>query len=68
MFGEMKMNTALKIALIQYSEPAYKVAEQMGIHETTLTKIIRERRVPSVEEKKKLSKILGKPINELFPV
>lgn len=60
-------STALKHCLIDHVEPAYKVAMKMGISEVRLSKITNRLIKAKPEERKKLSKILNKSENELFP-
>jgi transcriptional regulator with XRE-family HTH domain len=61
------MNLALKHALVDYKEPAYRVAQMLGIPHSAISKFIAEIQEPTEEQKKKLSEILGKPIRDLFP-
>lgn len=61
------MSTPLKHALIDYPEPAWKVAQKMGINDVRLSKITRGLIEPRGNEKTQLSKILGRSICELFP-
>ena len=61
------MSTPLKHALIDYPEPAYKIAIQIGISEVRLSKIASGLIVPREGEKLKLSAILGRKEKELFP-
>jgi len=68
LFGGNAMNRALKHALIDYPFPAYQVAWQLKVHHSTLSKFISEVQQPTEEQKGSLSRILGKPKEELFPV
>ncbi len=58
------MNLKLKQALAGHK--AYKVAQQIGIHHSTLSKFISGLQEPTEDQKKKLAKILGKSVKELF--
>jgi transcriptional regulator with XRE-family HTH domain len=62
-----KMNKSLKHAMVDYPEPAYRVAQKMGISHSTISKFIAEIQEPTDIQKKRLSEILGKPIKDLFP-
>lgn len=64
--GGKNMNLKLKLALTAHPEQAYKVAKKIGVHYTTLTKFISELQKPNEAQKKKLAKILGKTVEELF--
>lgn len=61
----------LKYALIDHYEDTgkrqWEVAGQIGKAANWISGVIKERVTPSEFEKKKLAKILGKPIDELFP-
>jgi len=61
------MNLALKHALIDRQVPDYKTAQAVGINYTRLSKFIYGLANPREDEKRRLSEILGKPIDELFP-
>ena len=61
------MNLALKHALIDRQVPEYKTAQDAEIHYSRLSKIIYELANPTREEKQRLSTILDRPIQELFP-
>jgi len=61
------MNLALKHALVDFPSPQYRVAQMIGVPHTTLSKFIAEIQKPTEEQKSKLSEILGKPVDTLFP-
>ena len=65
-FTKDKMNSKLKHALVDHPEPAYKVAKQIGVHHSTISKFISGLQEPTEEQKKKLAKVLGKSVKELF--
>lgn len=58
------MNFKLKQALMAHK--SYEVAKKIGIHHSTLSKFISGIQPPTEEQKKKLAKILGKTVEELF--
>ena len=60
------MNYALKHALVDHTEPAWKVAMKIGICDVRLSKIVRGLIEPRPEERIKLAAILGKKESELF--
>tara|TARA_B100001964_G_scaffold220913_1_gene264506 strand:+ start:1684 stop:1890 length:207 start_codon:yes stop_codon:yes gene_type:complete len=60
------MNLNLKHALVDYPEPAWKVAMQIGICDVRLSKIVRGLIEPRPEERIKLAAILGKEESVLF--
>ncbi len=61
------MSTPLKHALVDHHEPAWKVAQRLGISEPRMTKLAQGRATPRDWEKTGLSEILGKPPHEIFP-
>ena len=61
------MNIALKQALATHSEPAYRVAVEVGRSPAWLSMVIREMAQPSDLEKKKLARLIGRKVVELFP-
>ena len=61
------MSSPLRHALLDYPEPAYKVAMQMCISEVRLSKISSGLIEPRPEERIKLAAILDRKEAELFP-
>ena len=61
------MTSPLKHALIDHTEPAWKVAQQMDITDVRLSKITRGLIEPREQEKTYLSTILQKSVEKLFP-
>ena len=61
------MNKNLKIAILDYQEPAWRVAKQAGIPDSKLSKIVNGYTLPTEEEMKRLAQVLGKSREELFP-
>ena len=61
------MNKRLKIALLDYREPAWRVAKQAGIPDSKLSKIVNGYILPTEEEMNRLAQVLGKSQDELFP-
>tara|TARA_Y100000310_G_scaffold182236_1_gene182297 strand:- start:6406 stop:6606 length:201 start_codon:yes stop_codon:yes gene_type:complete len=61
------MNYALKHALVDHAEPAWKVAMKLGICDVRLSKIVRGLIEARKIEKEALAEILGKNETELFP-
>ncbi len=60
------MNFQLKIAMLQSGLKQIELARKLGIGEALCSKIINGWVNPKDELKKSISKILGKPIEELF--
>ena len=60
------MSTPLKHALVDHPEPAYIVAQQLGISEPYFSKLVRGLREPSEHEKNRLPQILDRSVAELF--
>jgi len=58
------MNLKLKQALAGHK--AYEVAKKINVHHSTISKFISGLQEPTKEQKKKLAKILGKTVEELF--
>lgn len=61
------MNIALKKALIERGQPAYKTGFQTGINPTKISKFIMGLASPTKDERRRLSRALGKPEKHLFP-
>ena len=61
------MSSPLRHALLDHPKPAYQVAIQIGISEVRLSKISRGLIKPREIEMIRLSQILGKSEDELFP-
>ena len=61
------MSSPLKHALVDHPEPAWKVAEQVGISDVRLSNLARRASRPRDWEMAALSDILGKSPQELFP-
>jgi ribosome-binding protein aMBF1 (putative translation factor) len=61
------MNLVLKIAILQKFSAQADFAKQIDLNETVLSRIVRERRVATPEQQKKMSRILEIPEEELFP-
>ena len=60
------MNKNLKIAILDYQEPAWRVAKQAGISDSKLSKIVNGYILPTEEEMNRLAQVLGKDCEELF--
>lgn len=61
------MTSVLKHFLIDYPEPAWRVAKQAGISDSKLSKIVNGYTLPTEEEMNRLAQVLGKEPEELFP-
>ena len=61
------MCSPVKHALVDHPGPAYTVAKKMNKSDVWVSKVARGLIDPSDFDKEQLSKILGKPVDELFP-
>jgi len=61
------INLPLKLALIENNDPAYRVAQRVGMPQSRLSMIVHGGIDAKPQERLKLAKILGKPESELFP-
>ena len=61
------MNLALKLALTEHPVPQYRVALELGVAHSTISKFIAGIQQPTNAQKEKLVKILGKKECKLFP-
>jgi len=61
------MCTPLKHALVDHPDPAWKVGSQAGILDVRISMLSQGRATPRDWEISRLSEILGKPAQELFP-
>jgi transcriptional regulator with XRE-family HTH domain len=63
----VSFNKVLKVAIIESEKSQEEIAALAKIHHTRLSQIVRFRVSPSESEKMRLSGVLQKPIEELFP-
>lgn len=63
----MPMNLALKFALIESGKKQIVVANEIGIDESTLSKIVNGHMDASDDVKRSLAKVLRKKVDQLFP-
>jgi len=61
------MCTPFKHALVDHPEPAWRVARQVGISEVRISKFSQGRATPRDWEIARLSEILGRDPQDLFP-
>ena len=61
------LNLPLKIALVSYPATAWRVAMKVEMSQARLSGIVHGRLQPTEREQRALAKILGKPVQELFP-
>jgi len=57
----------LNLALAGHNEYRYQVAEKMGRHASWLSLVVRGSVKVKAEDQAKLAKILGRPVDVLFP-
>lgn len=60
------LNLALKTAILASGKKQKRVAVEAHIDETTLSHIVRGRREPSDDERKRLARVLGRTVDQLF--
>jgi transcriptional regulator with XRE-family HTH domain len=60
------MRNKLKHVLVDHPEPAWMVAKSMNKSDAWISKVTRGMINPNAKDKKRLAKILGRPVNELF--
>lgn len=63
----MALNLALKFAIIESGTSQTVVAAKAEMHESKLSQIINGHRVASETERKRIAKVLRRPVQELFP-
>jgi len=61
------MNLELKLELIRRRIPAYQTAKDANILPNRVYRFVAELSQPSQDEKERLSQVLGRPADELFP-
>jgi len=61
------MNEQLKFALLRCGVPQFQIAQQAGISETKLSRLVRGRLSPSLDEATRLAQLLKEPLKRLFP-
>ena len=64
---KIQMSLNLKLAVIKSGKYQFEIALEAGISEVKFSKILKGRIEPNQNEKDKIAKVLGRPINELFP-
>ena len=60
------MRVKLKVAIIEAGLTQREVAKRIGMHDTKLSAIINEYRLPSEDEQRAIAKVLRKPVGDLF--
>ena len=64
---ESKMNLKLKLAILEKFHVQADFAKQVGISETILSRIIKERREAPPKLKQLIAKELGAEVGKIFP-
>lgn len=65
---QASLNLALKTAILASGKKQGRVARDARLDETALSHIVRGRREATPVEQERLSRVLGRPVPELFPV
>lgn len=60
------MNVVLKMAILQNYPCQSDFAQALGFSDGVLSRIVRDRRLPTKEQKEKISQALRIPANKLF--
>jgi transcriptional regulator with XRE-family HTH domain len=60
------MNSKLKLQITQSGKRQYQVARLAGLNETELSQIVRERRSPTPEERRRIAAVLAVAEPDLF--
>jgi len=60
------MNAKLKEFLAQTGRRQYQIAREVGLTENELSRIVRGRRPPTADERKRLAQVLGVTEPDLF--
>lgn len=63
----MALNVALKVAIIEAGWVQIELANKLGIHESTFSKIVNGHLEPSDEQKQAIARVLGRTVDQLFP-
>lgn len=62
----MRTPTPLKIAIFHSGRPQREIADALGIHEATLSRIVNGLRAdPHIQAR--IAEVLGRPVADLFP-
>lgn len=61
------LNVALKTAIFKSGKKQKRIAKLARMSESELSKIVRGHRPASSDERERLVKLLGAPVEELFP-
>lgn len=59
-------NTPLKLAIVEYEQPQFTIAEAIGISPYRLSRIVRGHQVPTPDEQDRLSELLKRSRRHLF--
>ena len=62
----MPLNVALRVAIAATGGTQKTVARRAGINYWRLSRIVQNDVTPTPQERKRLARILGKPVQELF--
>ena len=60
------MNKKLKLVLLELNIPQYELAQQLGISETRLSRIVRGRLLPTEAECERIAAQVAHPVRDLF--
>jgi len=60
------MNKVLRVKIVEKVDTQERLSRRTGIDEAIISKIVREVRQPTIEQKRKISKALDTPQKELW--
>ena len=61
-------NKRLMLALVDVGLTQRELARRSGVHETTLSRIVNGRLIPSSDEARRIAKVLGRAPSDLFDI
>lgn len=59
--------TALRLAILHSGQRQYVIARKAGIHESRFSRLVNGQLQASDEERRRLARVLRRPVPELFP-
>jgi transcriptional regulator with XRE-family HTH domain len=61
------MNVPLKVAILEKYGRQYRFADEVGVDEVTLSRIVNGRRELNADERERWAEVLDRPVEVLFP-
>jgi transcriptional regulator with XRE-family HTH domain len=63
----MPLNTALKFACIESGKKQFRIAAEVGLPESTFSKIVNGHLEATADQKRAIAKAVRRPVAHLFP-